>query len=482
MRIFKFKTYLIFLSFIPVLMAGSCNESDDPTYTPPPSSTEADVDVAVYLTTSDQNSLLALQEDDFVSAVSDEELTTLSIDSTQQYQDIDGFGFSLTGGSAKLISALSATKRANLLTELFDTTDSYIGVSYLRISIGSSDLDEYTFSYNSTEDDVDMENFDLGYDRNYLIPVLQEILAINPNIKILGSPWSAPVWMKTNGSTIGGSLSENYYNAYANYFVSYIEAMAAEGIPIDAITVQNEPLNPDNNPSMYMEAEDQAAFIKNNLGPAFAEAGITTKIISYDHNADVPEYPITVLDDAEAYAYVNGSAFHLYAGDISALTTVHAAYPDKAIYFTEQWIGAPSSFADDFRWHVREVVIGATRNWSRNALEWNLAADENQDPHTDGGCDECLGALTINGQSISRNTAYYIIGQASKFIRPGAVRIASDESSSLPNVAFLTPDHKIVVLVLNDSGSSQTFNISLGDDAFTSTLADGAAATFIITP
>lgn len=233
-----------------------------------------------------------------------------------------------------------------------------------------------------------MQQFSLAPDEQHLIPVLKEILAINPDIRIMGSPWSPPAWMKTNGDTRGGSLKPEYYPAYANYFVKYIQGMAAAGITIDAITVQNEPLHPGNNPSLLMLAEEQAVFIKDYLGPAFREANIDTKIIIYDHNADRPDYPISILDDPEANQYIDGSAFHLYGGTIDALSQVHEEHPDKHIYFTEQWIGAPGDFPADLSWHIRELIIGATRNWSRTVLEWNLAADPNQDPHTDrGGCD-----------------------------------------------------------------------------------------------
>lgn len=186
--------------------------------------------------------------------------------------------------------------------------------------------------------------------------------------------------MKDNNSSIGGSLKKEYYPVYANYFVKYINAMKNEGITIDAITVQNEPLHPGNNPSLLMLAEDQKEFIKDHLGPVFEKNGISIKIILYDHNADRPDYPISILDDPEAAKYIDGSAFHLYGGEIDALSQVHDAHPDKNIYFTEQWVGAPGDFSKEMAWHTENLIIGATRNWSRNVLEWNLAADENQEP------------------------------------------------------------------------------------------------------
>jgi len=377
---------------------------------------------------------------------------------------------------------MNTANRAALLKELFATSENDIGVSYLRISIGASDLDDHVFSYDDLpagQTDPNLKKFTLNEDSKYLIPVLKEILKIAPKIKLLGSPWSPPTWMKTNDSSKGGSLKPEFYDAYAKYFVKYIQGMRSEGIRIDAITVQNEPLHPGNNPSMLMLAADQAIFIKDHLGPAFKAAHIDTKIIIYDHNADRPDYPISILNDPNAKKYIDGSAFHLYGGPIEALSKVHEAHPDKNIYFTEQWVGAPGNFPVELNWHVKNLVIGATRNWARTVLEWNLASDPNQNPHTPGGCDRCLGAVTIDGNKVTRNPAYYIIAHASKFVRPGSVRISSNLPENLPNVAFKTPGGKKVVIVLNDSKSAQTFNISYNHKIATSSLEAGAVATYI---
>lgn len=258
----------------------------------------------------------------------------------------------------------------------------------------------------------------------------------------------------------------------------YIQEMAKEGIRIDAITVQNEPLHPGNNPSLLMRATEQAEFIKNHLGPAFQQARIDTKIIIYDHNCDRPDYPLAILDDPAASKYVDGSAFHLYGGKISAMSTVHAAHPDKNLYFTEQWIGAPGNLRGDLAWHIRELIVGATQNWSRTVLEWNLAADPKHEPHTPGGCTRCLGAVTIDGDKVTRNPAYYVIAHASKAVRPGSVRIASNLVKGLPNVAFKTPDNRRVLIVLNDGRSPRTFQIRDAAKVATSTLPAGAVGTY----
>jgi glucosylceramidase len=247
---------------------------------------------------------------------------------------------------------------------------------------------------------------------------------------------------------------------------------------IDAITPQNEPLHGGNNPSMLMTAAEQATFIKNHLGPALRAANLQTKIIIYDHNADRPDYPLTILDDAAARQFVDGSAFHLYGGDISALSTVRAAYPAKNIYFTEQYTAANGDFGGDLKWHLKNVIIGSLRNWSRVALEWNLASDPTYSIHTPGGCDVCKGGITIVS-GVTRNVGYYIIAHASKFIPPNSQRVASNIQGSLYNVAFKRPDGKKVLLVENDGNTTQTFNINFHGRRVTATLEGGAVGTFV---
>ncbi|HRP30939.1 MAG TPA: glycoside hydrolase family 30 beta sandwich domain-containing protein [Agriterribacter sp.] len=390
----------------------------------------------------------------------------VTVNEAVTFQTVDGFGYTLTGGSAMLINQLSTDKKKSLLQELFGLTAADMAISYLRLSMGASDLDEEVFSYNDLppgETDIDQQHFSIARDKINLIPVLKQILGINPSIKIIATPWSPPVWMKDNSSSIGGSLKPEYYQSYATYFVKYIEAMKAEGITITAITPQNEPLHPGNNPSMYMSAEQQRDFIKKALGPAFATAGLNTKIVIYDHNLDRPDYPLTVLSDGTARQYIDGSAFHLYAGNVNRMSEVHEAYPDKNIYFTEQWTGANGSFDGDLLWHTKNVIIGTMRNWSKVALEWNLANDPQYKPHTDGGCTECKGALTIRENEYSRNVSYYIIGHASKFVPPGSKRIESNPTGPIQNVCFLTPDGKRVMITANEESTPYTFNLKDND-------------------
>jgi len=438
--------------------------------------------VDFWLTKGDQSSLLQKQSSILIFGNTTNSNQNIEVDETQTFQAVDGFGFTLTGGSAELINGLNTSKKQEVLQELFGVADNSISISYLRISIGASDLNSTSFTYNDLpygQDDVNQTKFSLAPDMTHLIPLLKEILLINPNIKIMAVPWSAPSWMKINYTSIGSSLVSIYYSSYAQYFIKYIQAMKAQGITIDAVCPQNEPLNPSNNPSMLMTAAQQISFIKK-LGPAFQTAGITTKIVAYDHNCDKPEYPIEVLTDATANSFTDGSAFHLYGGDISALSTVHSAFPNKNVYFTEQWTSSIGDFSGDLKWHVKNVVIGSMRNWSKNALEWNLANDPNFGPHTSGGCSMCKGALTISGNnSVTRNVAYYIIAHASKFVPTGSVRIASNLTGNLSNVAFKTPSGKKILIVENDGNTKEVFNIKYNGKWVTTSLEGVSVGTFI---
>jgi glucosylceramidase len=438
--------------------------------------------VACWLSTADQKQLLQRQPGQLAFGTAPAAGAVIEVDDSQRFQTMDGFGYCLTGGSAELLRAMSPAKRTALLRELFGTAGNAIGVSYLRLSIGASDLDAQVFSYDDLpagQTDPTLAKFSLAPDEKHLIPVLKEILAINPAIKLMGSPWSPPTWMKTNGESKGGSLKPEFYPAYAQYFVKYLRGMQAAGIRLDAITVQNEPLHPGNNPSLLMLAEQQAEFIGQHLGPALKAAKLDTKIICYDHNADKPEYPLTVLGDATANSYVDGAAFHLYAGPIEALSKVHDAYPTKNLYFTEQWVGSKTAFAGNLGWHVKELEIGAPRNWARTVLEWNLAADPQQNPHTPGGCTECLGALTLAGDAVTRNVAYYTVAHSSKFVPAGSVRVGSTSAGVLPNVAYRTPTGGHVLLVQNDQATPQTFSLRYQGRTVPATLPAGGVATYV---
>jgi glucosylceramidase len=439
--------------------------------------------VRLWLTTADRSSLFALQTLPLQFSESRNALPVVDVNDMEQYQPIDGFGLALTGGSAQLLMRMEPAPRNSLLKELFTTQGNDIGISYLRVSIGASDMNDHVFSYDDRpagENDVDLAKFSMAPDRTDVIPVLKEILAIDPRIKILGSPWSAPAWMKTNEKSKGGNLKPEYYGSYANYLVKYIEGMKAEGITIDAITIENEPLNPKNTPSMVMFAPEEDAFIAKYLGPAFQKAEIRTKILLYDHNPDVPSYPLSILADPDASKYVDGTAFHLYGGETSTLTNVHDEYPNKNLYMTEQSIGGPPGRPLGVAAAVSRVLIGATRNWSRNVILWNLAADPNYGPHTnDGGCTMCQGAITLDGNNVTRNLAYYALAHFSKFVRSGSVRVGSNDLEQLSNVAFLTPDGKIVLIVSNTGNFSKTFDVKYHGKSFTTTLPEESVGTYL---
>lgn len=436
--------------------------------------------------------------------------STIIIDDSQQMQTIDGFGFALTGGSAELLMKMSSNERAKILKELFAWDDKNIGISYIRLSIGASDMNSFVFSYDDLqkgETDFELKKFSLAQDYKDVIPVMKEILAINPAIKILGSPWSAPAWMKTNNDIRGGRLKTECYGVYALYFVKYVQAMKSVGITIDAITIQNEPVNSRNTPSMTWFENEQAEFIKSNLGPAFEKAGINTKIILFDHNGDRPDYPLSLLNDPEVAKYADGSGFHNYVGDIAAaLRLVHIARPDKNLYFTEQMVTErPGNPEINIANPVKNLILRTTQNWSRNVILWNLAADPLNDPHTDnGGCSMCQGAITINGDIVTRNIAFYTVAHASKFVRPGSVRIGStnrgdktvglyedeqrpgvfraaliENMEILPNVAFRTPEGKIVLIVVNDTFSANSFRIQWNGKFAGIRLNPGAVGTYV---
>lgn len=465
--------------------------------------------VRSWTTTSDGKSLLARQKDAEFKPMANPRQAPIIVDDNQRYQQMEGFGFALTGGSAELLMKVSATERKNTIRQLFSRDENGAGINYIRLTVGASDMNSFVFSYDDIPEgqkDFELKNFSLAQDLKDVVPIMKEILSINPDIPILASPWSAPAWMKEEYNVRGFKLRRDCYEVYARYFVKYIQEMKKNGITIGALTVQNEPLNSKNTPSMPWDPEDQKLFIRDYLGPQFAQHGIQTKIILFDHNCDRPDYPLSILADSEASRYVAGSAFHHYMGDLSAMSQVHAARPDKDIYFTEQMIvdrnGSPSY---QIAQTVKRMIIDVPRNWSRAVVLWNLAADPEANPHTDnGGCPFCMGAITIDGDIVTRNIAYYTIAQVSKFVPTGAYRIYStspsdpaimlgedeqhpgvfrvnhyDQSGVLPNVAFLTPEGEKVLIVSNTTSTYATFSIQYDGKLCTQSLPSGAVGTYV---
>jgi glucosylceramidase len=430
--------------------------------------------------TRDANSVLQpMQPVAFSRSSPQEALPTIEVDESRTFQPIEGFGFALTGGSAYLLAGLPAADRAELLEELFGLTEDAVGLSCLRLSIGASDLGWRDFTYWDLEPgtaDPDLARFNLAVCDPEVVPVMQQILRINPAVKIIASPWTAPPWMKSNDSFIAGSLKPECYAAYARYFVKYVEVMRGNGIHVSAVTPQNEPHNPKNEPSMVMTATEQAEFIKGHLGPALRKGAPETEILCWDHNCDEPDYPLTVLGDAGARAYIGGVAWHLYNGSPEAMSKVWAHYPEKKVYFTEQWVSSHDDFMGALRWHTKNVIIGTLRNWSRTALEWNLASDPEFALHTPNGAVGALGGVTI-GDTIKRNPGYYLMAHAARFIRPGSVRVHSSEVDPLPNVACLTPDSRMVMVVMNDADGARRFRLQHQGACATLELGAGEVAT-----
>ncbi len=466
--------------------------------------------IEAWVTNPDRSSMFQkLPEPLVFGAANNPRGSVIVIDPAQQMQSLDGFGFALTGGSAELLVKMSPAARSKILKQIFARDADNLGVSYLRVTIGASDMNSSVFSYDDLapgETDSDLKRFDLGPDRKDVLPVLKEILQISSDIKILGSPWSAPAWMKTNNSVRGGALKEECYPAYALYLAKYVQEMKKEGIALDAITIQNEPLNSKNTPSMQWTLNQQLVFLRDHLYPAFTRAGLKTKVLLFDHNTDRPDYPLALLSDPVISRFADGSAFHNYGGDMGAMSKLHLARPDKNVYFTEQMITErPGSPTINIATSVKRMIIDTTRNWSRNVVLWNLAADPRNGPHTDnGGCPVCQGAITIDKDAVSLNLAYYTIAHASRFVRPGSVRIAStsrgdqtvaltedeerpglkrialiENTQVLPNVAFRTPDGKIVLIVANDTASTSSFTVQYEGRLANIRLNPGAVGTYV---
>lgn len=439
--------------------------------------------VGVWMTTADQSKLLAQQPNLTFGPDSGSATYTIDVNEGVTYQTMDGFGAAFTDSAAWLVSSrMSAAQRSALMQRLFGAGADGISLSMVRQPMGASDFTVNGLDYTYDDTCCDVNDFSISHDTPAIIPVLQQARALNPSLKIIGTPWSAPAWMKSNASLFGGTLNAGQYANYASYFVKYVQSYAAQGLPIYAVTLQNEPHHETGSyPSMRMEPADQANFVKNNLGPAFASNGIVTKIIVWDHNWDEPTYPTSVLDDAAARPYIAGSAFHCYAGNVGAQSQTRSAYPDKGIWFTEcsggEWA---SDFGSNLKWNMQNLIIGATRNWGKSVLFWNMALDQNFGPQN-GGCSNCRGVVRIDSTNgnVTYNVEYYVLGHASKFVAPGALRIdSSSYANGVETVAFRNPDGSKVLIALNASAASAGLKVRWAGQAFLTNLPAGAVATF----
>lgn len=466
---------IIHLTVLLSMIFASCKvEEAKKPVTPPVTS-----DVEGYVTTANKSMLFTSIPLSFSSGPNMDIENTITLKPTTTFQEIDGFGAAITGSTCYNLLKMTSSNRSKLLKETFDPVDG-MGYSYIRISIGCSDfsLDEYTYC-----DTPGIENFAIHeLDRRDLFPILKEILAINPQIKILASPWTCPRWMKVNNlvdlrpynSWTSGQLNPMYYQDYATYFVRFVQEMKKEGFTIDAITIQNEPLNRGNSASLYMTWQEQDSFIKNALGPKFAEAGLTTKIVIYDHNynydniSDQIGYPAKIYADPEASKYIDGAAYHAYGGDKSELANIHKSYPNKNLYFTEMSIGSWNySFDGDLMWSMRELGIGTLNNFSKSVIVWNYMLDEKGAPNRPGGCTTCYGAVDINTKdyaTLDRKSHFYVIGHLSKAISPGAKRIGTSgfQTGGLYYTAVKNTDDTYGVVLQNDT--NQPLKLTLADE------------------
>lgn len=467
-----------------MISCGGNNKSGlDPDPTLPVKPTSGDV--TVYTTTADREVEFVKTAFDFAEGTNMSP-NTIRLDEAVSYQTMDGFGAAITGSTAYNLLKMKTEDRKKFLQETFSTNEG-MGYSYIRIAIGCSDfsLSEYTLN-----DKPGIENFALQEEEiKYVIPVLKEILAINPDIKILGSPWTAPKWMKVKDlkslapydSWTGGHLNPKYYQDYAQYFVNWIMALRKEQIEIYGITPQNEPLNPLNSASMLMYWTEQRDFVRDALGPKLKDAGFDTRIYAFDHNYNydnLPEqqdYPVKIYADQQAAAFFAGSAYHNYGGDKNELNDIQRKAPEKEIIFTETSIGTWNNGQDLMHRLVddmKEVALGTVNNWSKAVIVWNLMLDSERGPYREGGCKTCYGAVDLHSgdyRTITKNSHYFIIGHLSAVVQPGAVRIGTEGEvfEGVVLSAFQNPDHTYAVVLANDNVKSVKLTLADSNNHFT---------------
>ena len=435
---------------------------------------------------------------------------TITVDPSRTYQRMDGFGASITDSSAVVLSRLSKPALDATMSSLF-SPDEGDGLSFLRQPMGASDFTagpHYTYDdVPAGETDYGMRRFSIAHDRAQILPLLRQALRLNPQIKVIGTPWSPPAWMKTNQSLVGGRLIDDprIYDAYARYFVKFVQAYERAGVPIYGLTLQNEPQNrnPNAYPGMDFPVAQEAKLVEA-LAPRLRAAGLHTKLFGYDHNwsehpndiASTPpgddpetEYPFDLMR-SPAGKDLAGTAFHCYAGDQSRQTEMHDAFPDKGVWFTEcSGSHGPNDppaqvFSDTLKWHARNVVLGVTRNWGRTVVNWNLALDPSGGPHN-GGCDTCTGVVTVGpGDQVTEDAEYYTLGHLARFVKPGATRIASTSfgttgwNGQIMDVAFRNRDGSTALVVHNENDDPRSFAVQEGGASLEYTLPGGALATF----
>jgi glucosylceramidase len=431
------------------------------------------------------------------------------VDPTLTYQRMQGFGAAITDASASVLYTLDPAQRAQVMTSLFSPAAGD-GLDYLRQPIGGTDMvatGPYTYDdLPAGQTDYAMRHFSVAHDQAQILPLLRQAERLNPHLQVIASPWSPPAWMKTGDSLIGGRLIDSpaIYRAYARYLLKFIQAYQADGVAVNAITVQNEPQN--RNPSGYpgtdMPSAQEAAVIED-LGPMLRAAGLHTEIFAYDHNwtehpndiagtppdetADINDYPEQVMSSPAA-KWVSGVAFHCYYGDPSAMTAFHQKYPREQIFETEcsgsESANPANTFSDTLQWHARNLEIGSPLNWSGTVINWDLALNADNGPHV-GGCGTCTGVVTVGSDgAVTYNAEYYALGQLARFVQPGAVRIASTSfgttgwNGQIMDVAFRDPDGSTVLVTHNEASGPMQFAVREGDQQFSYTLPAQSIVTF----
>lgn len=451
--------------------------------------------VSVVLSTDDQKSLMAAQPGvNFTSTLPGASANIITVDETQLYQSIDGFGAAMTDSAAYLLKEKVPT--ANLpgvMNDLFTRSGKGIGISFIRNPMGASDIARNVYSFDdlpSGQTDPTLASFSIAHDQADIIPLLIQAKQLNPQLKIMANPWSPPGWMKDSGLMVGGNLilSSTNETAFANYFVKYIQAYAAAGVPIDYISLQNEPLYiPTDYPGMGMDAATQTSVLRDYVLPALTNANLTTQVLVYDHNWDQASYPETVLSDPTILAspLVAGTAWHGYGGTPGAQQTVQNMFPTKGTWETEHsggiWVKSPDQFITDFV-EITQVM----RNSSKSFVKWSLALDEKLGPDLTqndppfGGCNTCTPIVTVNSSTgaVTKDIEYYTLGHYSKYAVPGAQRIYSSNANGIVSVAFLNPDGSKALVAFNNKGAANPFYVQWGTQAFPYTLPAYSAATF----
>jgi glucosylceramidase len=409
---------------------------------------------------------------------------TITVNENTTYQPFEGAGASFTDSAAWLLNSsnfLSAATRNDVMTKLFSPT-SGIGISWLRNPMGASDLARNSYTYDDGADDPNLTRFSIAHDLVDVVPLTKQAKQLNPAIKIMATPWSPPPWMKDNNDYKLGWVESQYYGALAQYFVKYVQAYAAQGIPVNYVSVNNEPTCCASYPSAMWNGSGLAFFTKNNLLPALQNAGLSTKVLALDWNWDqYQSFAAPTMDDAAIRSHPNfgGMAWHGYGGDVSTQTTVHNQYPSVPAYDTEMsggvWVG--NQHTDDM-----VNIVNYTRNWGRTVTKWSLALDEAHNPHN-GGCDTCTGLVTVHNNDGRRGQVdytieYYTMGHLTKFVKPGALRIDSNDNATVKNVAWKNPDGSKALIAYNTTGSTQSVRVNWGNQSFTYNLPGQTSATF----